>query len=817
VIIPVYAAGAETVGILEDALRNLRESSFRDFEVLVVDDGSPEAEAIEVLVRAARARLVRLDKRSGPATARNAGVVESEGDILAFLDVDALVHQDTLDRIMRKFQENPKLDAVFGAYDRQPTSTGLVSRFRNLLHSFVHTRAHHRAHTFWTGCGAVRKNRFQDLGGFNESYRYPAIEDVEFGLRLCDAGGLIELDPQIQVTHKKSWTLRTMISTDFASRAIPWAGLLYKYHLPFDLNFTFHDRLSVVLTAVTGFLFTIALIHRGAWWFAPLISLSAIALLNWPLFRFLARTTDAMRALFCFPLLLTYLTTCLTGLIAGIAVAENRRDRWLWPAAGIIAATLIAVQAGSGAFQAEFTGHPDEAAHFVSALMIYDYLAILPKTNPVTWAEQYYLHYPKVAIGHWPPAFHLLEAGWWLLFAPSRTTALLLLCLIATVTITILYRLARSSLPLPVTVGVVALAIASPVFQQSLEQTMVDMLCLLWTVLLMDATVRLIKRQDRNACLLVVLWLVGAALTKGTALCLAPVPLVALLASGQRLRIPIRWYIVGVVGFAGAASLYLWMGDVRSWGGMSFNEPWPGGLIGNVAGWGCLGLAILGVQRKPLALAAASVVVSALAVSVFVRAMREDRHWIIVLPAILILAGFGVARFRLAWIAVPLAFSGLLLFPYTFYRQSKAGFGDLLGQVPRPSRMLVSSAGLGEGAWIAVCSVAEKRPGSFIVRATKVLAEEGWNSEGYHLLPQTPAEVLRRLDELAVAVIVIDAPPGSSEPPHQSLLREAVNVSPAWTPCGRSSELRAFCRVKPPEVPRRPLQLLVHGWQFTER
>src|SRR5205809_8052325 len=102
--------------------------------------------------------------------------------------------------------------------------------------------------------------------------------------------------------------------------------------------------------------------------------------------------------------------------------------------------------------------------------------------------------------------------------------------------------------------------------------------------------------------------------------------------------------------------------------------------------------------------------------------MREERHWIVVLPAILVLAAIGLSRVRTPWIGVLAAVPALALFPYGRYSQIKSGYADLLEQLNRPARMLVSSAGSGEGSWIAVVSSAEHRPGSFIIRATKVLA-----------------------------------------------------------------------------------------------
>ncbi|HJZ98096.1 MAG TPA: oligosaccharide flippase family protein, partial [Candidatus Solibacter sp.] len=63
----------------------------------------------------------------------------------------------------------------------------------------------------------------------------------------------------------------------------------------------------------------------------------------------------------------------------------------------------IVLQWRDGAFHAEFDGHPDEAGHFITSLMIRDYAATRIGTNPLAFARDYYLHYPRVALGHWPP------------------------------------------------------------------------------------------------------------------------------------------------------------------------------------------------------------------------------------------------------------------------------------------------------------------------------------------------------------------------------------------------------------------------------
>jgi glycosyltransferase involved in cell wall biosynthesis len=164
---------------------------------------------------------------AGPATARNIGARRATGDVIVFVDSDVVVHADVFERIRAAFGADPALTAVFGSYDDDPSAPGLVSEFRNLLHHHVHQSAPGMATTFWAGIGAVRRDAFLGLGGFDErSFPRPSIEDIELGMRLVDRGGRIVLDPLVQGKHLKRWTLEGMIRTDFAARGAPWVELL---------------------------------------------------------------------------------------------------------------------------------------------------------------------------------------------------------------------------------------------------------------------------------------------------------------------------------------------------------------------------------------------------------------------------------------------------------------------------------------------------------------------------------------------------------------------------------------------------------------
>jgi GT2 family glycosyltransferase len=166
---------------------------------------------------------------SGPAAARNLGSEKTNAEVLVFVDSDVEVGSEALSRIVHHFDEDPELVAVFGAYDDDPGDPGLTSRYRNLLHHHVHAGAAGEAETFWAGLGAVRRDAFEAVGGFDEN-RYPraSVEDIELGMRLRREGSRTLLDPRVRGRHLKRWTVASMVSTDFGRRGVPWTRLLLR-------------------------------------------------------------------------------------------------------------------------------------------------------------------------------------------------------------------------------------------------------------------------------------------------------------------------------------------------------------------------------------------------------------------------------------------------------------------------------------------------------------------------------------------------------------------------------------------------------------
>jgi GT2 family glycosyltransferase len=319
VIVPAHN-GAAT---LQRCVAALQRSDFEDVECIVVDDGSTDDTG--ALARALPVTLVDLERRGGPARARNQGAACAGGDLLVFIDSDVCVHRDTLRLLDAHLQRAPATAAVFGSYDDAPADPHFVSQYKNLLHHYVHQRSRRDAWTFWAGCGAIRRNIFLHMGGFDESYVRPAVEDIDLGLRLRAQGYRIDLAPEIQVTHLKRWTATALIRTDVFNRAIPWLLLMLRYRvMRRDLNVTVEDRTSVALTWLM--MLTAAAMAFGAVSLRLAGALFAgcaagLCVANFDLYRFFARKRGLAFVLRALPLHWLYSWYC--GLAVPMALCVS--------------------------------------------------------------------------------------------------------------------------------------------------------------------------------------------------------------------------------------------------------------------------------------------------------------------------------------------------------------------------------------------------------------------------------------------------------------------------------------------------------------
>ena len=465
----------------------------------------------------------------------------------------------------------------------------------------------------------------------------------------------------------------------------------------------------------------------------------------------------------------------------------------------------VALQFAAGAYVDEFSGHPDEPAHYVTGLMVRDYIAAGFPPHPFKFAEEFYLHYPKMAMGHWPPLFYILQAAWMLIFSESHASVIALMAALAAALAFTVYIVLRNEYGWKAGLAAAAALLALPLVQQFDGMVMTEIpvaLFCLWACLFFGRYLETASWRDAAGFGAMASL---AIMTKGSALALALAPPVALALSRRwkLLKRPATWLAAAIVGLLCGPWYLLTLRMAENGWTSKFSAGFvmeaalfnTGRMI-TMVGPPLAALAVLGAHAKArlggMWSALAALIASVWVFQSLVPASIDERHLLTAAPALVILAAAGTE-----WLArrVPLQFpyksgalaavAGLLFAAtsFTVPRASDRALGPVAALLTRPDLrndvILVSSQYDGEGIVIAQMAEHEQRPGHIILRASKVLAESTWEGTHYKTLYRTPAEVLKFLDSVPVGVIVLDNTPGLKDHPHHRQLQEVIRENPA--------------------------------------
>lgn len=301
VIIPVNNGSH----FIKDCLQAVVAAADKETEIIVVNDGSTDN--TEEIAKPLCQKIISLEKCGGSANARNIGVSQSQAEIILFVDADVLIRPDAIRMLRSFFSQNPDVSAVFGSYDDQPRESDFFSQYRNLMHHFFHQTGDHDAETFWTGFGAIKRDAFMQIGGFNgKKYKAPSIEDIELGYRLRQNGQRILLEPALQATHLKKWSFYSIVRNDFWYRAVPWTEiLLLNPQVKHDLNIKSSQKVSALLAGI--FILSIGF-SFWKWWIIFIASGSFLLLMmiNRDFYSFFLRARGLWFTFRVFPMHLLY-------------------------------------------------------------------------------------------------------------------------------------------------------------------------------------------------------------------------------------------------------------------------------------------------------------------------------------------------------------------------------------------------------------------------------------------------------------------------------------------------------------------------------
>ena len=293
VVIPTHNGAATLAACLE----SLQASSRVPHEIIVVDDASTDDTA-EIATRF-RCRVIRLAENAGAAHAKNRGATEASGDVLFFTDDDVIVARAALEQLTEDFAD-ARVAGVVGLLDATIPFDDFASNFKNLWMRFTYERLpRERIGVFYTSIAAMRRQLFQQLGGFDESYRGASIaEDTEFGQRAWSAGHWLRLDPRVTATHCKRYTLRQVLVTDYLRARALTLMRLRKRGQPFFTSVPLFYQLAVpAIAAMLGALFAALVVSN---WLLVIVSIGLLVtfyVLFFPWLVYLAHARGARFAL----------------------------------------------------------------------------------------------------------------------------------------------------------------------------------------------------------------------------------------------------------------------------------------------------------------------------------------------------------------------------------------------------------------------------------------------------------------------------------------------------------------------------------------
>jgi glycosyltransferase involved in cell wall biosynthesis len=185
IVIPCFARTPRELALLDETLGTVDAQTCRDYEVLVVDDGSPLGAEVEAVASAHPATRVLHRPNGGSAAARNSGIAQSRGRFFVFLDADDHLLPPALDAGLSAFSEHPECGFVLGprdemTYEGAPVPWGMPA-MPQATDLYI-TLLGFDWYIIPPSSGMFRREAVERVGGFRDPW---GADDLDFYLRVA--------------------------------------------------------------------------------------------------------------------------------------------------------------------------------------------------------------------------------------------------------------------------------------------------------------------------------------------------------------------------------------------------------------------------------------------------------------------------------------------------------------------------------------------------------------------------------------------------------------------------------------------------------
>ena len=462
------------------------------------------------------------------------------------------------------------------------------------------------------------------------------------------------------------------------------------------------------------------------------------------------------------------------------------------------------------AYQAGFSG-ADEPSHFLNGYFVADYLAHHFGSNPMGAATDFYLHYPKISIGHWPPAYYGFLGLLFLVLPPTMpvTFAINVLCA-ALPALGVAAALGVLAGRRAAAAGVLIYAL-TPLVLEGHAMFMVDQPLAACLVAATAVWIAHVLRPSWGKALGFALLAALAVLIKGNGWLVVFIPVFhIILTANWKQLLSVKLYVAAAVAAALVVPWYVLTAKIAA-DGFNYQAGLGYALKALSANLRALAenLTPLGVLLALYAAVAEyrhrgespvrwaivsgmlSLVLATLTLQSLVPVDIVSRYMAPALPAVVVLAVLGIARLlaRLrrpalphlpavagALLAVVLAIPGIV---HLAQRTPKADTGlamvaERLAAAGQPLLTVIDGSSSEEGAFIAGMAVHDPALQGYVIRSSKLLADSNFMGSSYSLKFDTPEQVLAELRRLGVQHVVIVREENQPAYPHSTQMREAL-------------------------------------------
>ncbi len=467
---------------------------------------------------------------------------------------------------------------------------------------------------------------------------------------------------------------------------------------------------------------------------------------------------------------------------------------------------MLVCQRLSGAPLAAFGSYPDEPSHYISGMLVHDYLKSGFSKSPVQYATEYYARVPFFAVGYWPPLFYVIEGLWMTVFGLDRAAVLPLIALIAAGIATLIFVCLRREFGNWTAFGAGIIFLFLPVVQWSSRLVMTDLTVTLLSFAAALAFARFIESKRFAPIAAFSVLAAATLLTKGSGGFLILLPPLAILASGKlRLFGRISLWTAPFIVAALYGPWFLLTHSLATRGFDGYHRP-PLPVILQGMGTGIAANLLLLIpfvlagiwsvvrDSRPASGLIAVCLAQPVAVLAFLMATPvgyETRYLTPLLPPLLILGLYG-ARFVISLVSRPrpLVSTAVLtgLLAAFFVVKAITLIPSLPPDPYRPIARFALARGYrsvlvgadSEGPMIAAIAELEPdRTARLLVRPNKLLARTNWEGTVYQNTYGTKEEMQALFDRLPLDVLLVRMDPPLDAPPHEILVRDMILANPS--------------------------------------